>query len=76
MFKKNTACDPNKVERCTAELHSTLSALALQHTAMIVAAALAEHVRGGLAISQHAKACKPRAVRAIIERLRAAALAT
>ena len=76
MTNKHSACDPKKIESCRVELRSALTTLAGEHTSSMVIAALVEHVGGGLAISQRARACTPRTVRAILARLRRIALST
>jgi hypothetical protein len=74
MMKKNTACRPEQVKRCAAELRPLIGDLITQHTSLIVIAALMEHVGGGLALCQSAKVFTPEAVRAVLDRLRAVAL--
>jgi hypothetical protein len=65
----------NQVRMCAAEIRAALPALAGRHTPLIILAALTEHIRGALFLTQEAHACAPERAKAIIRRLEAIALA-
>jgi hypothetical protein len=65
----------DQVQRCAAEIQELLQNLSRRHPALILIAAMTEHVGGSLFISQEARTCSPERARAIIERVRQLALA-
>ena len=52
-----------------AEIAAALPDLADRHTPLIVIAALTEHIRGALFLTQEAQACAPEKAKAIIRRM-------
>lgn len=59
-----------QVRLCAAEIQAALPALANRHSPLILVAALTEHVRGALFLTQEAHACPPAKAKAIIRRMR------
>jgi len=58
-----------QVRMCTAEIRAALPALTDRHTPLIVIAALTEHIRGALFLTQEANVCAPEKAQAIIRRM-------
>ena len=64
-----------QVRMCAAEISAALPKLADRHTPLVLVAALTEHVRGALFLTQEAHACPPAQARAIIRRVEQIAFA-
>jgi hypothetical protein len=64
-----------QVRLCAAEIRRALPALTKRHTPLVVIAALTEHVRGALFLTQQANACAPEKAQAIIRRMEEIAFA-
>ena len=58
-----------QVRMCAAEIQAALPDLAERHAPLILVAALTEHVRGALFLTQQARACAPAKARAMIRRM-------
>lgn len=58
-----------QVRLCAAELQAALPKLAERHTPLILIAALSEHVRGALFLTQESRACAPEQAQAIVRRI-------
>jgi hypothetical protein len=58
-----------QVRMCAAEIQAALPILAKRHTPLILVAALTEHIRGALFLTQEARACAPAKARAMIRRM-------
>jgi hypothetical protein len=59
----------NQVRLCAAELRAVLPELTDRHSPLVVIAALTEHIRGALFLTQEAKAFAPEKAKAIIRRM-------
>jgi hypothetical protein len=59
-----------QVRLCAAEIQAALPDLAKRHTPLVLVAALTEHIRGALFLTQKARACAPAKARAMIRRMR------
>jgi hypothetical protein len=59
----------NQVRMCAAEIRAALPALTSRHTPLVVIAALTEHMRGALFLTQEARVCAPEKAKAIIRRM-------
>jgi hypothetical protein len=58
-----------QVRLCAAEIQAALPNLAKRHTPLVLVAALTEHLRGALFLTQKARACAPAKARAMIRRM-------
>ena len=58
-----------QVRMCAAEIRAALPTLTNRHTPLVVIAALTEHIRGALFLTQEARACAPEKAKAIIRRM-------
>ena len=65
-----------QVRMCAAEIQAALPDLAERHAPLIMVAALTEHIRGALFLSQEAHACAPEKAQAMIRRMRQIAFTT
>jgi hypothetical protein len=63
------------VESCVAEIWPLLPDLAEKYTALVLVAAITEHVASSLFQTQQRRECTPELARAIIERVRQLAFA-
>jgi hypothetical protein len=59
----------NQVRMCSAEIRAALPALTNRHTPLVVIAALTEHMRGALFLTQESNTCAPEKAKAIVRRL-------
>jgi len=64
----------NQVRMCSAEIRAALPALTGRHTPLVVIAALTEHIRGALFLTQESRTCAPEKAKAIVRRLEQIAL--
>ena len=76
VIKRNNSGLPMKPARyqaqvrlCAAEIRAALPALTSRHTPLVVIAALTEHMRGALLLTQEARTCAPEQAKAIIRRM-------
>ncbi len=58
-----------QVRMCAAELQAALPKLADRHTPLVLVAALTEHMRGAMFLTQQSRTCAPERARAIIRRM-------
>jgi hypothetical protein len=64
-----------QVRMCAAEIQAALPRLSERHTPLILVAALTEHIRGALFLTQESRACPPARAKAMIRRMEEIAFA-
>lgn len=65
----------NQPQRCTAEIQRMLPELANRHSALVLVAALTEHLGGALFLTQEAQVCSASKAQEIIQRVKDIAFA-